>query len=113
MPRPLSHNGLIFLKLQASAPREAYSGLLYVAADKGYKRGWVAQKFRTIFGKWPKPLTPVEPAEPSHDLREWLGLERRRFRARMKRQESKASKAAPVLIAHSEFMASDDWEVPL
>ncbi len=127
MPKPLSHNGLITLRLRQSKPRETYAGLLHVKADKGYSNGWVAHKFKEIFGGWPRPQAAVEPQEPSEDLREWLGIERRRYRARMKRIEAKTNMAATDLAsgapfrsqaagespAHSDLMTPEDWDVAL
>jgi hypothetical protein len=89
MPRKLSHNGLVILRLGQSDPRETYAGLLWTAQDKGYKNGWVAHKFREIFGKWPKPKSVVEPSQPEADLQEWLGITRKRYRAKKKREEIK------------------------
>ncbi len=87
MPKPLSHNGLVLLRLRDSDCRTTYSQLLCVAKEKGYSRGWVAHKFREIFNGWPKPRAAVEPQEPEPLLREWLGIVSRRFRAKKKREE--------------------------
>ncbi len=89
MARPLSHNGLVALRLKHENPREVYAGLLWVCQGKGYKLVWCAYKFHDIFGKFPRPLTAVEPKEPSNDLREWLGISVRRWKAKKRRQEAK------------------------
>lgn len=39
--------------------QSAYSQLLDIQRSRGYKAGWVAQKYRTIFGVWPKGLQEV------------------------------------------------------
>ncbi len=140
MPKPLSHNGLVILRLRQSKPRETYAGLLHVKADKGYSIGWVAHKFKEIFGGWPRPQAAVEPQEPSEDLREWLGIERRRYRARMKRIEkrdlarnvtpfaanvlpgtipgvepavAKGQGRAAGILYESSLMQTEDWDVKL
>jgi len=33
---------------------EVYRELLRIAAQKGYKRGWAAYRFREAFGHWPR-----------------------------------------------------------
>lgn len=40
-----------------------YSGLLWIARDKGYSKGWAAHKYKAKFGVWPRLLdeTPVFP----------------------------------------------------
>ncbi len=89
MPKPLSHNGLVFLRLQASNYRKTYAGLLYIAKEKGYPYGWVWHKFINIFNGRPKPLSPVEPQEPESDLWEYVATTNRNFRAKKKREEAK------------------------
>lgn len=100
MGRRLSHNGLVENKIKACDPRAVYSWLLWVAHNRGFKPGWVKHKFREIFGKWPKPTTPVVPEAPDTLLVEWLGIERKRFAARRKRLESK--EGAAILTAFKE-----------
>jgi superfamily II DNA or RNA helicase len=34
-----------------------YSGLLYIAAEKGYKQGWAAYNYKQKFGNWPDNLS--------------------------------------------------------
>jgi hypothetical protein len=86
MPRRLSHNGLVALRLRCHSPRAVYAGLLWVREHRGHKAGWAAHKFRGIFGKWPRPQSRVEPAAPSNDLIEWLGIERKRYGAQRRRR---------------------------
>jgi hypothetical protein len=33
-----------------------YSELTYMANERGYKSGWIANQYRSIFGVWPKGL---------------------------------------------------------
>ena len=112
MTKPLSHNGLIILKVRASDPRETYAGLLWIQEHKGYRNGWVAQKFRAIFGKWPKPKSKVEPVPPNNDLREYLAIMNSRFRAKKKREEAKVGELKTKGLLPS-FMTLEDWEVKL
>ena len=66
-------------RLRARAPREVYAGLLWIAGVKGYKRGWIAWKFKELFGGWPRPSVPVTAARPlDTDLEEWVAMPRRR-----------------------------------
>jgi hypothetical protein len=112
MSRPLSHNGLIELKVKNGDPRETYAGLLWMQQRKGYNHGWVAQKFKSIFGKWPRPLTNVEPVPPNMELREWIGIMNTRYRAKMKRQEARMQELRDNDMLPS-FMTPEDWDVRL
>jgi hypothetical protein len=49
---------------------EWYSGLAFIAAERGYKPGWVAHQYKNRFGDWP-PARPV-PREPSIEIRRWV-----------------------------------------
>ncbi len=116
MPRKLSHNGLVTLRLAKSDARQTYSGLLWEAERKGFKAGWVKHKFREIFGGWPNPQSPVKPTEPASDLREWLKMQSRRFRAKKVREEAKATVAVKPVAAEvmeNSLMSDDDWKVRL
>ncbi len=89
MAKRVTHSTLVFHEIKKGAPREIYSGLLWIAKERGFKDGWVAHKFREVFGGWPKPKTPIQPEQPTAILVEWLGIEKRRWRARKKREEAK------------------------
>ena len=43
-------------KVQKMDKQECYSQLLHVADSKGYKPGWVANKYREYFGVWPRGM---------------------------------------------------------
>jgi DNA repair protein RadD len=45
--------------------------LAHIAADRGYKPGWAAHKFKEKFGHWP-PARFVEPIEPSREVLSWV-----------------------------------------
>lgn len=49
------------------AEPETYSGLLWWANYKGYKRGWASNKFKEMFGHWPDSIK-VEPRPPTMAL---------------------------------------------
>jgi hypothetical protein len=89
MPRPLSHNGLVVLKIAHSDPKETYQGLLQLAVDRGYNTGWAAHQFRRIFGCWPYFGT-VPPRLPSSDLIEWFGIMRNRYKAKKRRDDGRS-----------------------
>ena len=40
--------------------QEFWSGLLYYAAEREYKRGWASHKFKEKFGTWPDGLRDYE-----------------------------------------------------
>jgi len=45
---------------QYSDRQEFWSGLLYYASTKDYKKGWASYKFKEKFGDWPNGLQDVE-----------------------------------------------------
>jgi hypothetical protein len=108
----LSHNGLIILKVKGSDPRTTYAGLLWEAARKGYRHGWTVNKFREIFGKWPRPRSVVAPLEPDTELREYLTITNNRYAARMRRREQRTQQLKAEGLLPS-FMTAEDWEVKL
>jgi hypothetical protein len=112
MSKPLSHNGLIELKVKNGDPRETYAGLLWIAANKGYKHGWVCWKFRAIFGKWPRPQSKVEAVPPNNELREWIGIMATRYRAKKKRDEAK-DPLQRFQNGEPSYMLPEDWDVKL
>jgi superfamily II DNA or RNA helicase len=48
-----------------------YSGLLSIAADRGYKPGWAWHKYSERYGSPPRGLQET-PAEPSEETRRWV-----------------------------------------
>jgi hypothetical protein len=116
-----SHNKLIIEQVKKGDPRQTYAGLLWWQQQKQYKRGWVAMKFREIFGKWPAPCSPVEAIEPGNDLKEYLGIMLKRWKAKKKREERK--NAAPIDLENwsppmilddaSPLMTEEDWSAKL
>lgn len=87
--RRISRTEMIFKRLQHDDPKTIYAGLLTVAKNKEFSHGWVCHKFKTIFGKWPRPKGKVELGQPSSDLLCWLESQRRNYGARMARKDSK------------------------
>lgn len=48
-----------------------YSGLLWIANDRGYNKGWVAHKYKEAFGVWPKGLDE-RPEFPDATIFNWV-----------------------------------------
>lgn len=48
-----------------------FSGLLYVARERGYSDGWAAHAYRDRFAVWPRGVAR-EPAPPTPEVRGWL-----------------------------------------
>jgi DNA repair protein RadD len=42
-----------------------------IAAERGYKPGWIAHKFKEKFGHWP-PYGTVPPEDPTPECRSWI-----------------------------------------
>lgn len=54
------------------AQRIRWHGMLtYIAAERGYRAGWVAHKFKEKFATWPAMRT-VAPIEPSAEVLTWV-----------------------------------------
>jgi DNA repair protein RadD len=52
--------------------RMCWHGMLtHIAAERGYKAGWVAHKFKEKFGDWPATRSAV-PIEPSLEVLSWV-----------------------------------------
>jgi DNA repair protein RadD len=49
-----------------------YRELKYIAADRGYKPGWAAYKYKEKFGDWPKGLDHWSPILPSPATLGWI-----------------------------------------
>jgi DNA repair protein RadD len=51
--------------------REFYAQLLWIAAEKQFKPGWAAHKFKEKFGDWPS-FRHADPLPPSDATRSWV-----------------------------------------
>jgi superfamily II DNA or RNA helicase len=51
--------------------QKAYSMLLEIAAIRGYSTGWVAHKYKALFGVWPRGLHPTRET-PSPKIESWV-----------------------------------------
>jgi DNA repair protein RadD len=53
--------------------RERWHGMLaYIAAERGYQRGWVAHKYKEKFGEWPAWGSAPQPIAPTPEVRSWV-----------------------------------------
>ena len=54
------------------ADKDRFFGeLLWIAKERGYKRGWAAHKFRERMGHWP-PVGNTPPREPTRETLSWV-----------------------------------------
>src|SRR5262245_19953498 len=51
---------------------EWHAMLAFIAAERDYKPGWVAHKFKEKFGCWPPWGSRPIPILPSHEVRSWV-----------------------------------------
>ena len=65
-------------KFTSDQKQSAYSQLLWVADKKNYSNGWVAHKYKTMFGVWPRGML-ARPVTPSFEMVRWLKSEAIRF----------------------------------
>jgi superfamily II DNA or RNA helicase len=55
------------------ATRNRWHGMLaHIAAERGYKRGWVAHKFKEKFGTFPAWGATIAPLEPTPEVLSWV-----------------------------------------
>lgn len=60
------------VRISDPAERVRWHGMLtYIAAERSYRAGWVAHKFKEKFGDWPAVPT-VTPIEPSAEVLSWV-----------------------------------------
>ena len=85
-----------YARVRERPQTEVYAGLIWIAAEHGYKPAYAAVKFREIFHAWPNgmELIPAEP--PSVELQEWFYRARERRSAEYSRQKAKERKASGV-----------------
>jgi DNA repair protein RadD len=59
-------------KFSDPAERLRWHGMLaHIAAERGYKAGWVSHKYKQRFREWP-PVSHVEPIAPSAEVSSWV-----------------------------------------
>lgn len=64
-----------------------YAQLLGHCAEKGYKTGWAANKYRDKFGVWPNGMSGVRPIEPGYEVASWIkGMNIRWIKGKQKAQ---------------------------
>lgn len=68
--------------------QQTYSGLLHYQMMKGYRHGWAAHKYRTIFDVWPRGLDE-KPAPPTDQLFSWIKSENIRHSHRKNKDASR------------------------
>jgi len=55
------------------AERERWHAMLaWIAAERGYKPGWTAYKFKEKFGAWPPWGSTPSPMSPTPEVRSWV-----------------------------------------
>jgi hypothetical protein len=72
------------------ATHQVYAGLKWWAEQKGYRRadGWVAFKFKDIFGRWPNGEMVEIPREPMEGVVCYIVRQNARYAAEMRKQET-------------------------
>ena len=51
---------------------EWHAMLAGIAAERGYKPGWIAHQYKNKFGDWPPYGARPVPVEPSIEVRRWV-----------------------------------------
>lgn len=61
--------------------QQFFCELLTRAEEKGYKSGWVANKYKTKFGVWPDPTFDKTPMPISRETKKWLTAQAKEYAA--------------------------------
>jgi hypothetical protein len=80
------------------ARRNTYWALRLFARQKGFRDGWAAYRFRTLYGQWPTDADQVpleEEPTPCEDLVAWITAQnaKRSAQRRKEKQHAQALKA--------------------
>jgi DNA repair protein RadD len=62
------------MPVRSSDPHERmrwHAELSFIAAQRGYRAGWVAHKYKEKFGAWPA-VRAIEPRRPSPEVLSWV-----------------------------------------
>ena len=52
--------------------RSSYAQLMFYAASKSYNPGWAGNKYRDLYGVWPRGHKDVVPVQPSYEMMKWI-----------------------------------------
>ncbi len=94
---------------EALAKLATHAGLLSIAVHRGYKPGWAAVKYKSMYGAWPPRETP-EIQNPNSELLWWIKKQNTEYAKARRAQEVPA---APQAKPESGLMTEDDWRVRL
>jgi hypothetical protein len=73
------------------AERDDWLGMLVaIAAERGYRPGWVAHKYREKFGMWPR-RNNVPPRAPSREARSWVRSRQIAYAKALEKTQPRAS----------------------
>jgi DNA repair protein RadD len=83
----------------AQGKAAVYGQLRSIAEARGYKSGWVAHKFRALFGVWPNAYTGLPAAPPTDEVKAWV-----------KQQENawRRTQRAAISLEDIEDLLADD-----
>lgn len=58
--------------LDPAARARWHSMIAYIAAERGYQRGWVSHQYKDKFGTWPAWGASLAPIPPTPEVRSWV-----------------------------------------
>ena len=83
-PSKVTTTNGVLVKLEKTghaSKQTVYSMLNCIAQDKGYQPGWTANKYRTIFGVWPRQMQNTI-LTPTPEMRNWITSQNIRYARR-------------------------------
>lgn len=99
---------------RVEARRQTLAGLKKHAELRGFKPGWIAHKFRTLWGEWPNGIE-TDPEPMLAELRLWIKKEARLWAKTRKASEGAAGQTLTSELPigfetySSPLMSPDDW----
>lgn len=76
--RPISATQIAIGSLKVSLV-DFYGQLKRYSAEKGYKEGWAAQKYKSAVGKWPEHGDVIPPRQIDYEVASWIRSQNIRF----------------------------------
>lgn len=112
------------------APYQVYAELKQYCENKRYKNGWVGNKFKSIFGRWPNGEASAPGCIPSPAILQWIRAGNKSFAKRKREEEASARAQTPTVrlvnmggrilvggnnnsgaVVSESLMTEEDWDV--
>jgi hypothetical protein len=86
-----------------------FSGLLYIARERGYKDGWAANKYKARFGCWPRGLSD-QSSFPDAAISSWVKASQIRWAKSKGRDRVGSERSSAPTPDHQPDAAGDGYQ---